>query len=585
MSENQKQEEDRLNSFILYAGFTDLQKLNSLNYITYDKLNKLKIIYFNQQNLILNNENELSEFCYLKRSENNFKTLQLNLKDLQENKENNIDTFVKNNFLTILKNNIPKENELYEKNIFYKIKNDLQLLTCIFEYLNTFDLINNISQVCKTFNEIIFYKNKNFKGYHLQLFCNRIINCLQNLGMKNLNLENIIILKKRYELKTLLQLYLYSGMFHLELFYENLKRDFLKFKNKNNFYIYLHCNPFLQNYLNKPKFKTLIFTNSYDFYSKKNYKKRNFTVYKNVILNSLNNYLLNFILECTFYNFKKDGFTISFEKGIPLYLDFLQNISQKFVLTKENCYFLLKMKEKAQYFIQNIYTNNLQNFFVTDDVLIGLHLILLTEKYYDNLDNNFIGINFTKLLQQRKLNDKNQLQKTTSLFPENLQENYFDLYKEHLQSNTLQNFTMNEFKDIKPFYVKENAGDFLQLHIFPFSEISGDELYENFTKHLHHYKSILSGKEPFKSPQSPIVHLFHQFYLLHPLHYLQNKKVTIPYFKKLKFTDSFYPHIKNTKSNLIGFRLNSTLAVNRWSSFRSPVVKKNSRGGNGFYGY
>ncbi|KAL9645338.1 hypothetical protein ABK040_002537 [Willaertia magna] len=570
-----KQKQDVLNSFILYSSLKDLQNLNSLNYISYEHLNKLKIICFNQQEFIQNNFNELQEYFYLKSIKNNYKTLQLNLKDLQNDYKFNFDLFVKNNFPILLQNSkfIISDNKIKNKeNIFYKIKDDLQLLICIFEYLNTFDLINNISKVCKEFNEIIFYNknNKKYKRYHLQLFSCRIINCLQNLGLKNINLESVMVLQKRYELKSFLQLYLYSGMFHLELFYKNLQKDFDKCINSREnktYYFILNCNPLQNKYLNKSKYKTLIFTNSYDFYNKKNYKKRNFTIYLNKYrtLKSLNEYLLQFILECNFYELKEDIFTISFTNGIPLYLEFLQNVSQKIEkylnykdyidyknIENISFYFLLKMKEKANYFLQNIYLNHLQNFFVTDDVLIGLHLILLTKNYYNNLDN-IIGINFTKLLQNRKLNDLKQLQKTTLLFPENMQINYFNLFTQHLKNYSLQNtpscsfenslqpITMEiinkEFKNTLPFSIITNPYHFLQRNIIRISKVYNPkedinkEKYLWITEYLFQYKSIIRGKQPFYSPQTSLMNLFHQFYLLHPLQFLQSKKIIVPYFE------------------------------------------------------
>ncbi|KAL9646894.1 hypothetical protein ABK040_013754 [Willaertia magna] len=498
--------------------------------------------------------------------EKDYNVFNLNIKKVIDIYPNNYEDIIKGNLKDLLRYKsylAPSESntslkEQYNGD-FSKLKNDLQLLVCVFEYLNSFDLMINVANVCKEWNEIIFFKeeNKYYEDYHLQLFINRIQSVMtmitNNIGFKQFNFENILELQKRYEIYNLADLFLYSGMFHLEYFYYTLLNDYNKFNNETKFYIQLNCNPshFLKDYKisNNRKFKTLMITNDTDFHYK--------TIDNNYILlidydnfDQLNSFLSKFILGYILYEKKQYKCSISFFEGIPLYLKFLERITKQIEMLELNeniCfYYLLKMKEKANYFLNHIFPPYILDCFVTDDVLLGLHLILLDYTYQsENNHDDMVGINFTRLLQNIELVDQNdtlqdKVKYTTNLFPETMQVDYLQLFINDLKNKTLT-LQNQEQDNISPFLIPQNAVDFLQEHIIDLSKVylqnnnNHNETTTTTTNNKENnnsmrgwietlvpkYKCFLSAKKKQLIPSKDIDLLFH-FHLLHPLHYFQD---------------------------------------------------------------
>ncbi|KAG2386108.1 hypothetical protein C9374_002554 [Naegleria lovaniensis] len=478
----------------------------------------------------------------------------------------------------------------------------------VFEFIDTYTLIQTCSNVCSSWHSMILYDNHNV--CHYQIFGKRIAhvflrierNCFnameQELQFENSNAlfffndEHLDIklsrIKEIYNHRNWLDIYLLSGMFHLEVTEEYIlqKLNHLTHTNDTNtsdlskkyyyalfkfdilqFFPQLHENHILVRKFSKSRKKVVVVTSEklppnyhQSFLSSGNGMITNIVHFENDSpLNSLK-IVENMIIRQPLLSpirateiLPSNTFSIDFKNGIPLYLEFLEDISHSLCSQKNFKHILdfkplnqvqnirqclLNMLMKARHFAYVILANHpLQNYAVGDDVLIGLHLLLLNDFYgYDKLLNLPL-INFTQLLATRKIISQNRqhgilnttetvyFAQTLELFPEWMK---LDWLQEMIDGNNGGNFIDMNQELLSPFKNAFNAIDFLQEHIVDMSEacpVTGYQYEKKCFEHwlhtsLEEYTSQLHVLERL-SPTKSVDLLLH-FHLLHPHHFVQD---------------------------------------------------------------
>ncbi|KAG2377926.1 hypothetical protein C9374_009011 [Naegleria lovaniensis] len=445
------------------------------------------------------------------------------------------------------------------------------VIASVFEYVDTQSLIQNCSNVCPEWHQLILYDES---ASH-QIFATRIVNVLKRVArqsdssnlislfqLENIN-QNLSHFKDLYSNMRWIDIYLLCGMFHFEMYqdYFITKFDSLLSGHDNDsdneewFNSIFQFNPFQQ--LTLPKEHVLSrslsrHSNKLVFVHKSDNAAKN-TLY-NIIeahpmftgvckLDSSKRGIISLMeavitQPCVTPLSQYHNFSIDFDEGLKLYLHFLKdvaNLFQPFSLLKADkqdiapvrilakC--LIKMQEKARYFAFEILEKNLLHptvMFVGDDVLIGLHLLLLDNFYKTGQNlNNLPHIHFTKLLLQRKRTLQNTHQ--VAMFPPQLQEDFLQFALS--QTKNPENTTITS----PPFPRAYSAVEFITEHIIelskmcPIEDISNtkDSFSRWVDEQLISYLQLIKSTNPRVVPSKSQDLLFH-FHMLHPHHFVQD---------------------------------------------------------------
>ncbi|EFC45084.1 cyclin-like F-box domain-containing protein [Naegleria gruberi] len=417
----------------------------------------------------------------------------------------------------------------------FKLTIEDHVLALIFEFIDTKFLIEKCSFVSSKWHKIILYDSNTVN----QIFMSRTLSYFKDES------DSLRKLNQWYDLDWL-QTYFVCGMFQFELFGERIIEEFNRLasaEDKTFFFMILNFDP-LQNLRFLPEQHILM-----QRLAKIQTKK--ILVSVNCLPHTIDTYiphadhclefkrdssLLKLFEKCLFCVKKpilKNELSVDFENTIPLYIEFLKSVANRVSpqISKQldpqelewihKC--MLKMIEKANYFMENILPQLPCNeLLVEDDILIGLHLILL-DNYYIEQENLFklSDIDMRKLLNNRKQHSDKV--RTSHLLPPDLKMDFLELIATPIKNEDF-NFSIVKSDLMNSFEKPCNSIAFLKEHVVELSECmpsleeTNDWIQDQVEKYL---TFITTCFDPSEMPDKGTDLIFH-LHMLHPINFVQD---------------------------------------------------------------
>ncbi|EFC38140.1 predicted protein [Naegleria gruberi] len=389
------------------------------------------------------------------------------------------------------------------------------VLCSIFEFIDSVELINVVASVSPQFHELIIYNQEGGS----QIFGGRMIHFFKKNNII-LDSKDVKYLMMIHQTESCIEFYLLSGMIFLEYYKYEMYQAASSFKKTGETLFILDPAMLIENetvlsFIEQKRKKIITISKTTSYANVTNsipFEKSEGSFFKSIIYSP-------FLSS-----------SINFEKGLPLYLQFLKDITKKLndsllILSQDpdQVWYFEKMMEKAKHFLNESKHKCFD--FAPDDVLIGLHFILLDD-YYSNCPSDLIPLNFTKILENR--NNLNQHANFSSCeFPKDLEIDYLHLLSS--EGNGIALPTHHPFNPKLFFYnslseemaqvkdVKEQVKYlelFLDEHIFQLSQadIGQKSTYIQF---LQENRRVMPTKE---------VDLYFHFHMLHSIFFYQECK-------------------------------------------------------------
>ncbi|EFC44043.1 predicted protein [Naegleria gruberi] len=426
-----------------------------------------------------------------------------------------------------------------------KLLENKDVIATIFEFIDTLTLVNTVASVCPLFHELLIYDQETGD----QIYGGRIFNFCKLHNLK-VEYQDILQFKEFHHCNSWLEFYLLSGMIFLENFKQEISQVFeLSQKTSGDFrfigyqMLYLILDPkilvtneaILQ--LINQKRKKIIAIGSASMYATVTNKIENLSSPESVIRS---------IVSAPLISCNRSEFSVNFEKGIPIYLEYLSVLATKLKninllhsldprSMRELQYVIEKMAEKAKYFIEQSLNHSFD--IVSDDVMLGLHFVLL-DNYYNTFSSieNIPHLDFTKLLKNRINPQSNH---RICKFPNDLSTDFFALLisaniiipSSH-QSDPNSIFRSNPFENISWEKTIMNVQSFIREHIIELSTASFSN--SSVTK----YVEFLRDWQDERPTQQ--VDLLYHFHMLHCIQYYQD---VMSIAQGLKFHRLFEPEV------------------------------------------
>lgn len=243
------------------------------------------------------------------------------------------------------------------------------------------------------------------------------------------------------------------------------------------------------------------------------------------------------------------SFSVDFNKGIPMYLQFLQEITLKLEnssraqlllhatatdepILKSLQYLFEMMVRKARYFLEEILDKHLFEHVVSDDVLFGLHFIILNYYFGDVVKAKYLSL--ARLLENRTaLNANNEelkgaAQRTNSLFPAELQQDFFKLMISDCSLQVPSDFTSQgpiftyDFFAGQPSWEEDivKMQQFITEHIIDLSRVVINISIEEFVN--TNYLNFMKSSNYEDTTPTKDVDLFFHYHMLNTYNFIQD---------------------------------------------------------------
>ena len=409
-------------------------------------------------------------------------------------------------------------NEQFDRNMSQMLI-DNHVVLSVFQFLDISTVLT-CSKVCREWHRMIFYNEQTTN----QIYSSRIFSLFKENEWRTAN-QNF----------NWMMIYFTSGMMYYELFGEYMKHE-LDRCSTEDFTFFL--NLFQLNAL--PYLKIKLGEDHMLIKKLSIYQQKTVLFCKNVIqtvcMSVIDHFgsthlcqikenddpidLLKRVIKTPCITSTYQGLSLDMKVGIPLYFEFLsematylsefrlpQKISEEQESWIAQC--MQGMSEKASYFMNCIYDST-QTFYVDNDILLGLHLILLDNAYHRSISNRCVPIDFIKLLQHRKSSLGN-----------------YEQFPNYLQCDFLQRMKMSEAAIMDDDVYMEDfygAREFITEHVIEMSELfTLNEILKTpkdmdlwIEKNLSEYLVFLNtfSETPFTPKKE--VDLFFHLHMLNP---------------------------------------------------------------------